>query len=171
MTNDQEKLDTSIVVRPFNQRELATIQDIRELAFKPIFDSFRNIVGPVIAQSAFASAEREQAKLLSDLCAAGSSARVFVATLDDQIVGFVSMTVEAETEVGEIGLNAVHPEFASRGIGSRLYRYALDEMRSAGMRVATVGVGGDASHAAARRAYIKAGFGSSIPSQSLYQLL
>jgi hypothetical protein len=39
------------------------------------------------------------------------------------------------------------------------------------MAVATVSTGGDPSHAPARRAYEKAGFGPAIPSVSLYKLL
>ncbi len=47
----------------------------------------------------------------------------------------------------------------------------LHAMREAGMRVATVGTGGDASHVPARRAYEKAGFGPAIPSLYLYRSL
>jgi hypothetical protein len=39
------------------------------------------------------------------------------------------------------------------------------------MALATVGTGGDPSHAPARRAYAKAGFGPAIPSLTLYRLL
>ena len=44
-----------------------------------------------------------------------------------------------------------------------MYEYALEQLRNQGMRVAEVGTGGDASHAPARRAYAKAGFGPGIP--------
>lgn len=50
-----------------------------------------------------------------------------------------------------------------------MYDYA--QLRMAGMRVAEVGTGGDPSHAPARRAYAKAGFGPGIPSVYLYQEL
>jgi hypothetical protein len=44
-------------------------------------------------------------------------------------------------------------------------------MRDEGMRLATVSTGGDASHAPARRAYEKLGFGAGIPAVTLYKLL
>ena len=44
-------------------------------------------------------------------------------------------------------------------------------MREAGVRVATVGTGGDAAHAPARRAYEKAGFGPYLPSIYMYKAL
>jgi GNAT superfamily N-acetyltransferase len=65
----------------------------------------------------------------------------------------------------------VHPHHAGHGIGTALYEFALDHMRQSGMAVATVGVGGDPSHAPARHAYTKAGFGAAIPSLWMYRLL
>ncbi|WP_437957583.1 GNAT family N-acetyltransferase [Sorangium sp. So ce119] len=63
-----------------------------------------------------------------------------------------------------IGLNAVDPAHAGKGIGTAMYEFALARMRQSGMKVATVATGGDPSHAPARRAYRKAGFDVEIPS-------
>ena len=68
-------------------------------------------------------------------------------------------------------MNAVHPEHAGRGIGTWMYEQAMARMRAHGMALATVGTAGDASHAPARRAYEKAGFGAGLPSVYLYKLL
>ncbi|MEM7223540.1 MAG: GNAT family N-acetyltransferase [Pseudomonadota bacterium] len=70
--------------------------------------------------------------------------------------------------MGEIDLNAVDPDHQGSGVGAWMYAYALDRMKEAGMLVASVGTGGDPSHAPARRAYEKAGFGPAIPSVHLY---
>ena len=56
-------------------------------------------------------------------------------------------------------------------MGTTLYEFAVERMREAGMRVATVSTGGDPSHAPARRAYQKAGFGVGVPSIWLCQKL
>lgn len=161
--------------RPFEPVDLPTMQRIRAAAFAPVFRSFRDIVGPEIAALAFTHADAEQAKLLDDTCndayITGSGHQVLVATLGDEIVGFVSFTVNAETRTGEIGLNAVDPAHAGNGIGTAMYEYVLARMRALGMALATVGTGGDPSHAPARRAYEKAGFGPAIPSVFLYRLL
>ncbi len=47
----------------------------------------------------------------------------------------------------------------------------LARMRELGAEVATVGTGGDPSHAPARRAYAKAGFGPALPSVYAYARL
>ena len=158
-------------IRPYEASDLDELQEIRALAFEPVFRSFRDIVGPSIAEIALASAETEQAGLLADLCKPDTPQKVFVAMLETKIVGFVSISLDHTQKVGEIGLNAVHPGFAGQGIGTELYEFALGEMRAAGMKVATVGTGGDPSHAPARRAYEKAGFGPSIPSLWMYRSL
>lgn len=158
-------------IRPYAAADLSAMQEVRRLAFAPVFQSFRDIVGPEIAAIAFANADAEQAQLLERLCAEGPSGNVFVVTVGEQIVGFVSFTLDEKTLVGEIGLNAVRPEHAGHGIGTAMYEFVLDRMRAAGMRVATVGTGADASHAPARRAYEKVGFGAAVPSVYFYRLL
>ena len=159
------------VIRPFEPGDLPTMQRVRSAAFEPVFRSFREIVGEQIAALALADADAEQAKLLDDICAADSSHHVLVVTIRDEIVGFVSFTIDAEKHIGEIGLNAVHPEHAGQGVGTEMYEHVLARMKELGMAVATVGTGGDPSHAPARRAYEKAGFGPAIPSVYLYRLL
>lgn len=158
-------------IRPFEPADLAALQRIRAAAFAPIFRSFRAIVGERVAAIAFSDAEAEQAKLLDDVCATGSGHHVLVVTLGEEIVGFVSFTIDPERRMGEIGLNAVHPDHAGRGLGTWMYRRVIARMRDLGMALVTVGTGGDPSHAPARRAYQKAGFGPALSSLHLYKLL
>lgn len=147
------------------------MQEIRRLAFEPVFQSFRDIVGEEIGEIAFSSADAEQSRLLETLCGTGSSHQVLVAMVRDEVVGFVAFSLDEKTRVGEIGLNAVHPAHAGKGIGGAMYTFVLERMKSAGMKVATVSTGGDPSHAPARRAYQKVGFGPAVPSVSFYKLL
>src|SRR5262245_2539772 len=161
---------TNVCIRSFEAADLEVMQRIRALAFEPVFRSFREIVGETVAVLAFGRADAEQAELLASLCDAKSRQHVYVALVDSDIVGFVSFSLDAEKRIGEIGLNAVHPDHAGRGIGTALYDFAIDQMRRAGMLLATVGVGGDPSHEPARRAYAKAGFGPSLPSVWMYRV-
>jgi GNAT superfamily N-acetyltransferase len=157
--------------RSFAAGDLPALQALREAAFAPVFDSFRATVGAEIAALAFVAAEDEQAKLLADACRDGSGQRVVVAERGGEVVGFVTFSADTANRIGEIGLNAVHPRHAGQGIGTRMYRHVLARMRRLGMSLATVSTGGDESHAPARRAYAKVGFGPAIPAMSLYRLL
>jgi GNAT superfamily N-acetyltransferase len=53
---------------------------------------------------------------------------------------------------------AVDPLVQRQGIGTALTRFAVQQLRDAGVRLAVVGTGGDPGHAPARRVYEKAGF-------------
>lgn len=161
----------ALAMRPFEAGDLPRLHTIREAAFAPVFRSFRDMVGPEIAAIALADSEAEQATLLDAMCAPGSEWSVGVVSAGEDIVGFVSTKLDAETCVGEIGLNAVHPDHAGGGIGTWMYGEALAHLKIQGARVATVGTGGDPAHAPARRAYEKAGFGPAIPSIYAYKLL
>jgi ribosomal protein S18 acetylase RimI-like enzyme len=162
---------SNLVLRPLRPQDLPALQDVRAAAFAPVFASFRAIVGDAIARHAFARAEAEQSDLLDRVCDPGSGHEVVVAEFGGEVVGFAAWTHAPATRTGEIGLNAVHPDHAGQGIGTAMYEHALDLMRQAGAAVAVVSTGGDPSHAPARAAYRKAGFGTALPSVTLYRPL
>ncbi|WP_437815434.1 N-acetyltransferase family protein [Sorangium sp. So ce1078] len=151
--------------------DAARLQAIRRAAFAPVFASFRSILGDEIYDLAQRRQDEAQEGLLTSLMAAGSGWEVYVAQSGDEVVGFVALQLDPRTLVGEIGLNAVDPAQAGKGIGTAMYELAVTRMKQAGMKVATVGTGGDPSHAPARRAYRKAGFDVEIPSVWMCQKL
>lgn len=160
-----------LVIRPFVESDFDRVDAIRRAAFAPVFASFRSLVGPEVAAVALTTLEAEQEAHLRAICRHGSAHEMHVAEEAGAVCAFVSLSFERETRVGEIGLNATHPDHQGRGIGTRLFTFALERMREEGMRAATVGTGGDASHAPARRAYGKAGFEAAIPGIHLYRTL
>jgi GNAT superfamily N-acetyltransferase len=151
-------------MRPVRADEQHHLDRVRQAAFAPIFASFRSILGDDIYDLAQAREDEAQGELLVALLAPESGWEVYAAEVAGTVVGFVSIQLNQETQVGEIGLNAVHPEHAGKGVGTAMYDFAIVRMKEAGMRVATVATGGDPSHAPARRAYEKAGFTLQIPS-------
>ncbi len=160
-----------LTIRTVRADDAPALDAIREAAFAPVFASFRALLGETIYAIAQARDDAAQGDLLRSLLAPGSGWETFVAERDGRPIGFAAVRVDAERGVGELGLNAVDPAHSGRGVGTALYERALAHMKSQGARVATVGTGGDASHAPARRAYEKAGFAAAIPSVWLYRLL
>lgn len=158
-------------IRPFEPDDLSRLHEIRVAAFRPVFESFRSIVGDTIAPIAIAQDERDQAEHLDSICKPGADQEMHVVELDDEIVAFCALSLNRKAGIGEIGLNAVDPARQGKGIGTWMYAAMLDRLKQAGMTVATVGTGGDPSHAPARRAYEKAGFGPFIPSVYYYRAL
>lgn len=144
--------------------DLPRLQEIREAAFAPVFASFRSLLGETIYDVAQANEDAAQAEYLTSLLDPSGEWHLYAGELSGEIVGFVSIRLDEDAGTGEIGLNAVHPDFGGRGIGTWLYDFVLDRMTEAGLKVATVSTGADSSHAPARRAYEKAGFSVGIPS-------
>jgi GNAT superfamily N-acetyltransferase len=87
----------------------------------------------------------------------------WVAERADRICGFVvAAVVDPVRGLGEITMIAVDPTEQGHGAGHALVDHATDWLREIGMRVATIGTGGDPGHAAARRLYERAGY-STMP--------
>jgi len=163
--------ESNVVMRPAIATDLPHLENIRAAAFAPIFASFRAILGEDIYNLAQAHEDKAQGEMLVSLLEPESDWEVYAAELGGTVVGFVSIQLNPDRHVGEIGLNAVHPDYAGKGVGTVMYRFAIAKMKAAGMQVATVATGGDPSHAPARRAYEKAGFTVQIPSAWLCQKL
>jgi GNAT superfamily N-acetyltransferase len=154
----------NVVLRLAVAGDFPCLEEVRAAAFAPVFASFRSILGEDIYNLAQAPEDDAQGELLASLFAPESGWEVYAAELAGMVVGFVSVRLNLGTQVGEIGLNAVHPHHAGKGVGTAMYEFAIARMKEAGMRVATVATGADPSHAPARRAYEKAGFTVQIPS-------
>ena len=161
----------SFLIRAYAPADLPTLHVIRAAAFAPVFASFRAIVGPEIAALGLTTAEQEQADLLDAIARPDSGHAIAVVEIEGALAGFVSWRPNIAPGIGEITLNAVHPDHGGNGIGTALYDHALAALKAAGMQLATVGTGGDPSHAPARRAYEKAGFNVHLPSIYMYRKL
>jgi len=157
--------------RPYAPSDYSKLHEIRNAAFAPVFASFRELVGDAIAPIAFAAAEEEQGALLDQLCVRESGGELHVMEVGDEVAGFVALAFDHHTGIGEIELNAIHPGHQGRGLGLKMYNHACARLKLAGMKIATVGTGGDPAHAPARRAYEKAGFSAGLPTVYLYKKL
>ena len=154
----------NLVIRPVKSDEISRLQEIRQAAFAPVFASFRSILGDEIYELAQAKEDDGQETLFSSMLEPDSDWEVYTAELAGTVVGFLALQNNLDTYIGEIGLNAVDPDYSGKGIGTAMYNFAIARMKEVGMKVATVATGGDPSHAPARRAYKKAGFTVEISS-------
>jgi len=162
---------TDLQIRPFKDDDFEILKEICLLAFGPIHESFRELVGPEIFQHAYPDWQKKQVEYLKSICGPTSAKEVLVVRDNSIIVGFIGFSIDAATQCGEIDLNAVHPAHTGKGIGKKMYEHVLNETRVSGVKLAKISTGGDASHEPARRAYEKAGFKASIPSLTMFTLL
>jgi len=143
-------------IRPLAESDIEQIVELSLLAWEPAFRSMEKVLGPRIFRLLWPDWRKSQREGIEGACKARDRYHVLVADLDGRVVGFVAH--ERRGETGEVVLLAVHPEFQRRGIATQLNQAALGAMRAAGMKLAVAETGGDDGHAAARKAYEKAGY-------------
>jgi ribosomal protein S18 acetylase RimI-like enzyme len=98
-----------------------------------------------------------QLQAVEEVCTNGDI-KVWVAINSDSTVGFIAVKLDSKSNLGEIYMVAVDPDYQRRGIGAALIEFALNWMKDAGMSIAMVETGGDPGHLAARSTYEKLGF-------------
>jgi ribosomal protein S18 acetylase RimI-like enzyme len=145
-------------IRPYHEDDLADLLELSILAWEPIFASFHHVLGAELDALLHPDWQASQREVVKTTVAESEGVQTFVAEVDGEAVGFIAYQCDEESKRGEIVLLAVHPEHQNENIGTELNELALSRMEAAGMEIAIVETGGDASHAPARRSYEKAGF-------------
>jgi len=148
----------NLSIRPIRGTDVDALVQLTLLAFVPVFDSFRELLGPDIYPMIWPDWRKSQDEAVARLCSEPDKTVVWVADVDGTVVGFVAHEAKPKDHVGEVLLLAVHPDHQNHGIGTKLNERALQEMKDVGVKLAVVCAGGDFSHAPARRSYEKAGY-------------
>ena len=104
---------------------------------------------------------------------AGDREHCIVTEIDGKVVAFAHYLVEEVNGnlIGELGNNAVSADYKGRGIAGKQYDVIFERMKALGCVAVKVHTGLDDGHAAARRAYEKAGFEKNLPSVMYYKKL
>ncbi len=161
----------TVSLRAFKGSDLEKVLEIAVTAWQPIYQFRKDTLDADLYASLYTNWEDRKREQVQQACEGKQNARVLVAELAGEVVGFVSYYPDDKTQVGEIGNNAVHPHYQKRGIASDLYHAAIQDLREAGMRHVKVETGGDPAHAPAYGAYRKVGFVTELPVVRLYQKL
>ncbi|MBI1327864.1 MAG: GNAT family N-acetyltransferase [Alphaproteobacteria bacterium] len=168
-TQDASAHSSDFTIRPFHSDDLPIIQDIRHQAFANIFADWQNQLGQSLYGLVYKNVDKEQADYLQEVAMEG---RVFVLTCKQgNVAGFISFSMDLNTGIGELGLNAVAPAYQGQGCSRLMYEYAFSCMRAKGITAVKVSTGADKAHEPARRAYQKVGFQQGIASTTLLKPL
>jgi GNAT superfamily N-acetyltransferase len=157
-------------IRLLDEQDMEAVVRLSLLAWEPVFETWRQMMGQAVFTHLYPDWKSMQQKVVEDFCKPQANRTVWVAEAGGEVAGFLVLDLNHEAKMGEVQLLAVHPSHQNQGIAAALNQLALDTMRSAGMKIAYVGTGGDPAHAAARRSYEKAGY-VGVPAVHYYQAL
>lgn len=157
-------------IRPYAPADHARVHEICVAAFEPVHAGFEKALGADIFAVEYKGWRERYAADISQL-ASDANTELHVIESEGVITGFVTCTMHPDRNCGEIGLNAVDPDYQGRGLGRALYDFALDNLKLRGAAYAYVGTGADDAHAPARAAYEAAGFDRVIPVRYYYRKL
>ena len=160
----------NIVFREGRPEDADAAAEIAVIAWEGIWEFYRRAMGDAMFDAVHAGCRESKAAQVHRAFTV-EDPQTLVAEMDGRVAGFVTFHADPQRGVGEIGNNAVHPDFRGRGIAGRLYQQVIERFRAMGLRFAKVTTGLDEAHAPARRAYEKAGFTVEIPSITYFRAL
>lgn len=158
--------DDGVELVPCTDAHIADCRRICLSAWTAIHESYKNHLGAELHDAVMPDWKTETPDRIE---AQQRSGKGYVILVDGAVAGFIGWRQDGH--LGIVGYNAVDPVYRGRGLAGRMYAYILDQMRLAGLEYARVMTGLDEGHAAARRAYAKAGFEKGLPSVTFYQAL
>lgn len=160
-----------LTIRPAREDDIPAVCELAQLAWRPVFAEFRRRLGPELDGLLRPEPEADKARQVRQAFERDPGCMI-VTEIGGRIAGFATFfAVDPKRKIGEIGNNAVHPDFQGRGIAARQYERIFEELRRMGMQYVRVTTGLDDAHAPARRAYEKAGFDRQMPVVTYYREL
>ena len=139
MTERQTKAENimknMITIRTYQAGDLAELQRITIESFGGI--SLDNLLEAKFGAWSDHDWRVSKAGQIADDCVANPSG-VFVAMLDDTIIGYITTRVDAVSLKGRIPNLAVSEKARGSGLGRRLIDHALDYFRTQGMKIAQI---------------------------------
>lgn len=160
-----------MILRPIALQEADAAVAIARSAWQPIYEGYRKTLGAELFEAVFADWTIRKEDSIRQACRGESGHHVFVAENEGLIAGFICLHIDGRRRHGIIGNNAVAPLFQGRGIARAMYEQAIAWMRTQGVRSVSVTTGADEAHEPARRAYEKAGFGTSLASVTYHRMI
>ena len=146
------------------------MMEIAILAWNPVFTLYEHIMGRQLFYTVYPNWKAEKSSQVSAHFEMHSD-WTLVLEEDNQVVGFLTYFLDEKKKIGEIGNNAIHPDYQGKGLGGAMHQEALKRFKESGMLYAQVGTWLDDAHIPARKAYEKLGFIPIIRSVRYYMKL
>lgn len=149
---------TEIEILPYSAAHKDAMLALTVDAWTPVFSKTLNDVPRFVLEAFYPNGwQTRQTSEVDDLLQ-NEPENIWLAVLEDTLVGFVGLRLHPDDQMGEIYIIAVSPDHQRKGISTALMQYAEDKIRAAGAKMIMVETIGDSGHEPARRAYEAFGF-------------
>ncbi len=157
------------MMREYRTEDLEQVMAIADTAWSPIRRMSREALGNTIADILNPEGDAKSKGIQVKAQIESGKYGIAVCEHDHALVGFITWNISGP--IGQICNNGALRSSGLRGIGQTMYKYVFDVFRKAGVKVVSVTTGLDWAHAAARRAYERAGFRKHLDSTTYYMEL
>ena len=158
-----------MIMREYRPEDLEQVMAIANTAWSPIRRMSREALGNTIADILNPEGDAKSKGLQVKAQIESGKYGIAVCEHDHALVGFITWYISGP--MGQICNNGALRNTGLRGIGQTMYQYVFDVFRKSGVKVVSVTTGLDWAHAAARRAYERAGFRKHLDSTTYYMEL
>jgi len=133
-------------IRQAHTEDAQRCGDIAALAWQRVFDAWLELINPeLFAQNYDGWREPKRQEVVGHI--GQNPNRAIVTEAEGAVAGFFAFCLPGPQGVGEIGNNAVHPDFQGHGIGAGQCKQVLGIFREMGLTSATLYTGLDEGHA------------------------
>src|SRR4051794_40652708 len=105
-------------IRVGDDNDIPALIPLSLLAWEPVFDSFRQVMGPAIFPVIYPDWQAAQTKTVETYCKAQENRVLLVAESKGVAIGFLVYDLNPKAETGEVELLAVHPDYQNQGVGT-----------------------------------------------------
>ena len=123
---------SKVIIRKFEQADLEEIKGITLEAFAPV--TYEANIETAFGRINGHDWRFRKALHIDDDIAADAES-IFVAVIDETVVGYITSRRNVETKIGTIPNLAVKREYRGRGIGKQLLEHVDSYMREVGMEL------------------------------------
>ena len=151
---------SNIEIIPYSAAYRDAVLALTVDAWTPVFSKTRTEVPNFVFEAFYPNGwQTRQVSDVSDLLH-NEPENIWLAVLEDTLVGFVGLRLHLDDQMGEIYIIAVSPDHQRKGISTALMQHAEETIRASGAKMMMVETIGDSGHEPARRAYEAFGFQS-----------
>ena len=110
-------------IRPYDNQQREAVIRLALRAWGPVFDSLEQVMSAEVYRELVPDWQASQRKAVGEACD-DQEIRVWVAQEGGSLAGFVAVKLHQQSNMGEIYMIAVDPDFQRRSIGSALTDFA-----------------------------------------------